>query len=173
MLDGGTVYFAYNRCAESAARPFAPFVGELFARIEALGAERLIVDLRHNSGGNSIILRPFLERLATQGSLRERGRLVTLIGPVTYSSGVLNALELRQAGALLVGEPTGGKPNTYGELASFALPRSGLLVFYSTKYFRMLDEDPPSVEPEVLVELGSEDHFFGRDPVLERVLALR
>lgn len=172
-LAGNTLYFAYNRCAESNTRPFVPFVEELFAKFEALDAGRLIVDLRHNSGGNSVILGPFLDRLAALPELREPGRLVALIGPVTYSSGMLNAFQLRQAGALLVGEPTGGKPNSYGELVSFDLPRSGLTVFHSTKYFRMLETDPPAVEPDVLVELGSQDHFFGRDPVLEHVLSGR
>ena len=68
--------------------------------------------------------------------------------------------------------PTGGMPNSYGEVRTFRLPNAGLSISYSTKYFRMLEEDPPSVEPDVLVELGSEDHFRGQDPVLERALSI-
>ena len=39
------------------------------------------------------------------------------------------ALSLKEkAGALLVGEPTGGKPSHFGEVKSFELPVSGLSV---------------------------------------------
>ena len=61
---------------------------------------------------------------------------------------------------------------TFGSFArSFRLPRSGLQVLYSTKYFRMLSEDPPAIEPDHEVPLTAADHFAGRDPVLERALA--
>ena len=38
--------------------------------------------------------------------------------------------------AIFIGEPTGGRPNHFGEVKSFNLPNSGLSVRYSTKYFR-------------------------------------
>ena len=42
---------------------------------------------------------------------------------------------------------------------------------FSTKYFRMLEEqDPPSVMPDELVQLSSDDWLRGNDPVLERAL---
>ena len=167
MPDRGAVYFAYNRCAETPGRPMADFVTEVLAAVAEAGAERLVIDLRNNSGGDSGVLSRHL------GRLKEVGRVIALIGPHTYSSGMMNAHQLREhLGATLVGEPTGGKPNSFGELRWFRLPRSGLQVFYSTKYFRMLAEDPPAVEPEVLVELTAADHFAGRDPVLERALDL-
>jgi len=165
MPDRGAVYFAYNRCAETPGRPMEDFVGELLAAAEGMEAERIVIDLRNNSGGNSAVLSNHIGRLG------EAGPLTVLIGPRTYSSGMMNAHQLRAwAGATLIGEPTGGKPNSYGELRSFRLPRSGLQVFYSTKYFRMLADDPPAVEPDVTVKLGAADYFAGRDPVLERAL---
>ncbi len=48
-----------------------------------------------------------------------------------------------QTNPILVGEPTGGKPNSYGEISSFLLPNSGLVVNYSTKYFEQVSGDPP------------------------------
>jgi hypothetical protein len=162
------VYFAYNSCAEDPARPMSGFIGEVLEAVDLIDAEHLVIDLRNNSGGNSNVLSQHIGRLAKHPRLREPGRLCVLIGPVTYSSGMMNAHQLRQqANATLVGEPTGGRPNSYGEVLSFRLPNSGMAVSYSTKYFRMLpDSDPPSVEPDVLVELSSEDYFTGFDPVL-------
>jgi len=37
--------------------------------------------------------------------------------------------------AILVGEPTGNKPNHYGQQQNFELPNSRLMVHYSTKHF--------------------------------------
>lgn len=149
------------------------FVSEVLEAVELTLAERLIIDLRNNSGGNSSVLSNQMERLASHPRLAQPGSIIALIGPVTYSSGMMNAHQLREnAHATLVGEPTGGKPNSYGEVRTFRLPNSGLSVSYSTKYFRMLEEDPPSVEPDVLVELESGAHFGGQDPVLRRALKL-
>ena len=83
-----------------------------------------------------------------------------------------NAYELRtQAHARLLGEPTGGKPNAYGEVRYFQLPRSGLRGQYSSVAFHDMGPDGPAIEPDVLVAPTSADWFAGADPVLERALA--
>lgn len=172
LPEAGAVYFAYNRCAEDEQRPMEGFVEELLAAVDEANADRLVIDLRHNSGGNSAVLSTHMERLFAHPRLRA-GKVVALTGANTYSSGMMNAHQLRGFGAVLVGEPTGGKPNSYGELRSFRLPNSGLQVFYSTKYFPMIaDGDPASVEPDELVETTGADYFGERDPVLDRALEL-
>lgn len=165
---GPALYWAYNKCAEDPRRPMVDFLDELLATFDERGATRLVIDLRNNSGGDSSVLSTHLPRLFEHCGA---DALRVLIGPTTYSSGMMNAHQLRTAGATLFGEPTGGKPNSWGELRSFRLPRSGLAVFYSVKYFRMLDEDPPAVEPDVLVRPRAADVFAGRDPVLATALA--
>ena len=80
-----------------------------------------------------------------------------------FVTDVLEAVELIEADR---------KPNSNAEVRTFRSPNSGLSVSYSTKFFRMLAEDPPSVAPDVLVELESEDHFGARDPVLQRALRI-
>ena len=172
LEDESAVYFAYNRCAIDPAKPMEGFLDELLQAVEDSGARRLIVDLRNNSGGNSAILGNHIPRLGEHPNLSEPGSIVGLIGPVTYSSGKYNAHQLRdEANAVLIGEPTGGKPNSYGEMRSFRLPNSGLRTFYSTKFFRLLpDSDPDSIEPDQPVELASFEHLTGQDPVLERAL---
>jgi len=75
--------------------------------------------------------------------------------------------------AVLYGEPTGGKPNSYGEVRTFTLPSSKMTVQYSTKYWHLNKKaDPPALAPDVLIELSSADYFAGRDPVMEAVLAV-
>jgi hypothetical protein len=83
----------------------------------------------------------------------------------------LNALRLKaETKAILVGEPTGQKPNAYGEVRTMTLPHSKLLVQYSTKYFKTVEGDPPTLPPDISVDRSSWDYINGRDPVLERAL---
>lgn len=166
-----TLYLSYNRCQEMPNQPFKDFAAEVWKVVEEQGAERLVIDLRRNGGGNSIIFEPFTTALKQHPRLNQKGKAFVLIGRSTFSSAFLNALRLkRETKAILVGEPTGQKPNAYGEVRNFTLPHSKLVVRYSTKYFPMMEGDPPSLEPDQLIERSAQDFYTGRDPVLEWVL---
>lgn len=172
LPESGTLFFQYNSCRETPDRPFAAFVGEMLAAAEAAGAKRLVIDLRLNGGGNSEIFRPFVEGLKSRPAWNERGRVFVLLGRRTFSSAVLNAIELKkETASIFAGEPTGGKPNHFGEVQRFTLPGSGLAVSYSTKYFEEMEGDPASLEPEIRVAVNFADYQARRDPVLEAVLA--
>jgi hypothetical protein len=162
---GGALYLKYDTCGQ--AERFAALTRELLADLDRGGVERVIVDLRDNGGGNSEVFRPFLAGLAPR-HLPVTG----LIGRATFSSAMMNALQLRQElSGRLIGEPTSGKPNHYGEVKYFMLPRSALPVDYSTKFFRHVPGDPPALEPDVVVEPTWADERDGRDPVLEAALS--
>jgi hypothetical protein len=172
LPESETLYVKYNRCAETADLPFEQFNRTVWAAADAHPVERLVVDLRTNTGGSSAIFRPFLNELRRRPRFRESGRLFAVIGRRTFSSGYLNALELRKAGAVLVGEPTGQKPNHFGEVRTFTLPHSGLTVRYSTKYFQTIaDADPPSLLPDVPVSVTAAEYLAGIDPVLRAITA--
>jgi len=116
-------------------------------------------------------MEPLLAALERRPEWSSGEGLYTLIGRATFSSALMNAFDLKaRTRAILVGEPTGGKPNHYGQVSSFNLPTSGVRVFHSTRFFRLSASDPPSLEPDVRVEIRSQDYFEGRDPVLETVL---
>ena len=83
---------------------------------------------------------------------------------------MLNAVQLRDAGAVLVGEATGGKPNSYGEVRSMSLPATGLQVFYATKFIHATDGESESLEPDIPVAVTADDFFALRDPVLQTIL---
>ena len=128
---------------------------------------------RANGGGDSSVADPLLQGLRSRRHLADSGRLFTLIGNGTFSSAMMNAITLRrEAGAILVGEPTGGKPNSYGQVRSFALPNSGLTVSYSTQFFRLLpDSNTDSLYPEIAAAVSSADYRAGRDPALAAIAA--
>ena len=51
------------------------------------------------------------------------------------------------------------------------LPNSGLVVSYSTKYYKFLDEDAPAVMPDKRIDPNWSDHKAGRDPVMDWILS--
>lgn len=168
------LFLQYNRCQDDPAHPFAAFCEELFAAADAQSVDTVVVDLRRNGGGNSLVIAPLYRGLGARKRLRENGHLFVAIGPPTFSSAMMNALELKAGfGAILVGEPTGGKPNAYGEVKQLELPNSRLAVSYSTKFFRQVPDDPPSVVPDVAAPLTWAHWRDGRDPVLEAIAAAR
>jgi len=171
----GLVYVKYNRC-RNGPEPMSAFAPRVLAEVDRLAPRALVVDVRDNAGGDSSVIDPLLAGLRARQGIAGAGRLFTIIGRRTFSSGLLNAITLkRDLGAVLVGEPTGGKPNSYGEVLSFTLPNSGLPVSYSTRLFRVLPppEDPPWLTPDLRVTLTTADYLAGRDPVLETILSPR
>src|SRR5690606_36730387 len=96
------------------------FAGDVLGELDRRGPERVIIDLRHNGGGRSALMAPLIDGLRQRAVGRRHGRLFCLIGNRTSSSAALNALQLRRAtAAVLVGEPTGQKPNSFGEMRWF------------------------------------------------------
>lgn len=164
------LYVQYNKCANDPKLAFKDFANELLSFADAHPVDRVIVDLRFNGGGNSTVIWPLISGLKEREALKSR--VFVLIGSATFSSAQDNAIELRQnLNATLVGESTGEKLNTYGEVRIIHLPNSGLDVQYCTNYFRMVrDSDPSALEPDVHVPRTLEDVLAGRDPVLDAAL---
>ncbi|MCG3161240.1 MAG: hypothetical protein JMDDDDMK_02391 [Acidobacteria bacterium] len=171
LAGSKTLYLNYRRCANMPSQPFSKFAEAMLKFMDENSVERMVIDLRLNGGGNSAIFDPFIAALSKRQDVNQSGKLFVLIGRGTFSSAYLNALRLkRDTKAILIGEPTGQRPNAYGEVKTMTLPHSKLLVQYSTKYFKTMDGDPPTLTPDILVERSSWDYASGRDPVLERAL---
>ena len=167
-----TLYLQYNACRNMSTEPFSAFTREVLNRLDTSPIRKLVIDLRFNGGGNSRIIKPLLTGIKRRPAINQRGHLFVIIGRRTFSSAILNAVELQnETKALLVGEPTGGKPNHYGEVRNFTLPYSGVRVYYSTKYFHNSPQETPSLIPDIQVEMSFKDYLNHRDPVLERILA--
>jgi len=181
-----TLYLAYNSCRENPKRPMKDFQKEVAAYLESGKVDRVLVDLRNNGGGASGLfwsMERLLSRYANHpGTGRAAITVYVGIGRKTFSSAILNAVELRQGGgipllspsskAIFIGEPTGGRPNHYGDVRSFCLPNSGLRVQHSTKHFRMWKDDAAdTLAPDISVPVTWADFAAGRDPLLNAVIA--
>jgi len=167
-----TLYFNYNACREMKSESVEDFGNQLLSLIETSPAEKLIIDLRNNTGGNSALLDPFIHTLKTYKKINQTGKLFVILGRDTFSSALLNAYALKNTTkAILVGEPSGGKPNCYGEVQRFTLKHSGFVVCYSTKYYKIIEDDlMPSLFPDVERSLTIQNYLDNEDPCMDYIL---
>jgi hypothetical protein len=176
LAGARSLYIQYNRCRNDPKKSFKAFTRELFKFVDHLhsaeGIERVIVDLRFNSGGDSSIVEPLLLGLKSRPRLSAKGRLYVLIGRDTFSSGMMAAISFREdLHAILVGEATGSRPNEYGEVKTLILPNWKIKIRYTTKYFQLLqDSDPLTLEPDIPIRRSISDFLTGQDQVLDTAL---
>ncbi|MEI6101032.1 MAG: S41 family peptidase, partial [Eubacteriales bacterium] len=101
-----------------------------------------------------------------------KAKVFVIIGRDTFSSALLNAFSLKnKTGAILIGEPTGGKPNCFGEVQYFRLKNSGLLVRYSTQYYKCIKDDKMlSLFPDAECPLAFADFILNKDPCMDYII---
>ena len=92
-----TCYFEYNMCAEMEDQSFKDFNKKMFDAIESHNTEKIIIDLRCNTGGNSEILNPFTKCLKSYIKKNEEVKVYILIGRNTFSSGMFAIYRIKEA----------------------------------------------------------------------------
>ena len=171
--SGGIVHFVYDEIGNDKTETLAAFLGRMMPVVER--SEALVIDLRENPGGNGAFNRVLLHALIRSNRLREPGRLFVLTGRRTFSAATDLCVRLEQeTNAFFVGEPTGGKPNGWGDSRKLKLPSSGLTVRVSTLYWQPSDPRDPrdAVVPE-LPAPPAPDRDAAMDEVRRIVTAMR
>ena len=170
-LGDGAFFLQYNTCQEAEDLPMAEFVELTSDALCAGQYTKVILDLRYNTGGDSRIFEPMIEKL---GELKEQQgfQVYVLIGRNTFSSAIINSIQAQEAlDAVLVGEQTGGSVNGYGELQSFQLKNTPVQVYYSTKYFELIPGyEKDSLYPDQPVAQTYEEYVAGVDPEVQAIL---
>jgi len=161
-----TIYIGYTRCAQMANLSFGDFMNQVLAVVAQQPVDRIIVDFRSNSGGDSTVFQPFLDALTANPILALKVRAI--IGQATFSSGVMNASSLAyQFGVPLIGQPSGGSPTCFGDVVYFTLPNSGYTLGCGTKLFICYPGYVGnSLLPDRNVAVSSADYFARYDPIL-------
>jgi len=166
------MYFNYSSCRDRMDITLSDFCRNLMDFVCGNDIRKVIIDLRNNLGGNSDLLEPFINELASNDTLNTRGGIFVIIGRDTFSSALLNAYALKnRTAALFVGEATGGKPNCYGEVEYFVLKNSGLKIRYATVYYKVIEDDRQlSLYPEIVCKVTFADYLGSWDPCVECAL---
>lgn len=172
-IDPTTFYIQYNQCKEAPDLPMAKFIEIVSEQLNKQAYSKIVIDMRYNTGGDSRIFESMIKELkelqATMGF-----DVYTLIGENTFSSATMNTLQVKdRLNATIVGSPSGGSVNGYGELQSFTLNNSPMVVYYSTKYFELVKDYPyDSIYPDMLIEKSFEDYVNGIDSEVASILEL-
>jgi hypothetical protein len=134
----------------------------------------LIVDLRHNNGGNTFHYVELLRTLIAFSTI-EGHKVYVLIGRDVYSAaGNLSTDIERLVKPVFVGEPTGCTGNQWGDESMFVLPYSGLTGAFAGARWQLSHpwDARRSIVPQVPVQLTAAAYFRGEDPALDAVFRL-
>lgn len=169
----GLLYLQYNRIEDSPSQTLASFADELSAFLSSHDVRTLVIDMRWNNGGDTTLNTPMLGILERSAAVRD-GSVFVITGPRTFSAG-LNAADYfqRDLKAVVVGEPTGGKPNAPGDETFFTLPYSKISVNFSTVYWESgwPEDARTSLAPDVYTPRTFAAYLKGDDPAMDAILA--
>lgn len=174
-LGGGALYMQYNSCREDPEHPMDEFAAEVEAKLESGDYTKFIIDLRNNGGGSDGVLYP-ITYLAQQFIANGNAAYV-LAGEGTFSSALINTVQLKDVGATFVGTPTGGSVDHFGAITGFALPNSGIRGQYSNKfidlgsyYQTVWNYGVESFRPDIEVGQTFADYMDGVDTAVQYIL---
>ncbi len=170
------VYFQFNAVQNHPAETFVDFCDRLFGFIEDQQAGRLVIDVRWNGGGNTLLTRHLVHHLIASKRLSRRGALFVIIGRRTFSAAqnTVTAIE-RETGAIFVGEPTGSRLNFIGETIDFELPYSKVQANASDLYWQTSwpTDHRTWTAPDIYAPPTFEAYRRNQDPALDAILGVK
>jgi hypothetical protein len=189
LPNGRLFYIQFNRATNApTGESLDEFGKRALAELQSGAVDKIVVDLRFNTGGDLTIGRPFIERLAAFAKERKT-KVYVITGRATFSAGLFHALQLRQeVNAILVGEPVGDELDFWSEGGNLLTPNSRLSLHYADRFHNMSAVARPEFRqylvtdtdlsitkamPDILVRMSARDYFAGRDPALQAVRSSR
>jgi hypothetical protein len=174
LPDSRTVYFQYNAVQNDPKEPLDRFCDRLFTFIADNAVDRLVIDMRWNSGGNNFLNTPITHGLIRCDKINRNGRLFVIVGRKTFSAAMCGATHIeRHTNALFVGEPTGSCPNFVGESIPVFLPYSKLHGTISDLYWQnsVAMDYRTWIAPQLYAPPSFALFRANRDPAMEAILA--
>lgn len=176
LPDTKTLYFKYSVVQQDRSDPISKFIERMAETVENNEIDRFIIDVRNNGGGNNFTSIAFSDFISNNLKINQKGKLFLIIDRKTFSAASFFTSSIEnKTSAIIVGEPTGASPNHYGDAVGINLPNSGLTVRLSTILWQNSFpwDERESTNPDVLIELSSDDYFSGKDPLLEAIQAYK
>jgi hypothetical protein len=164
LPDGETLYVQDNRIDPV---PQAQ-LDDLKAALHQPSLARVVLDLRHNYGGELSALDPVVQ-LFEDSAVARPDRLFVFTGRNTFSGGSLLVARLKHdTPAQIVGEPMGGCPTFFSDPSDLVLPNTGITVGVADDVAIGVDPNDPrqTIQPDVAAVLTREDWLAGKDPAL-------
>ncbi len=173
VSERNALYVQVNDIANKASVSFKEFNLQLRKKIIAEHVDNFILDLRHNSGGDGSINPPMIATMVFFEGHKPDGKLFVLIGRNTFSAAHNLLLDIsRLTDVIVVGEPSGSRPNALSESGWFNLPYSRLTGIVSSQFHQSGEPEDHRiwVAPHMPIGLSSDEYFSGEDPSMDAIL---
>ena len=105
--------------------------------------------------------------------MNPKGKIFVIMGRETFSAAQNLLTDItKYTNPIIVGEPSGSKPNHIGEAGWFKLPYSGLMGLISTQFHQTskAEDNRKWIVPHIPVSLSSTDYFTGNDQALNIIM---
>ena len=175
LPEHDAMYVQFNNVLDDGNETLPAFGKRLWTVLSANPPANLILDLRHNNGGNTGLY-PELLRTVIAFSRTPGHRIYALIGRRTYSATANFITDLeRLATPIWVGEASSECCNFHGDASHVVLPFSRIEGEISTVRWNLSQnvfDGRREMSPDVPVQLTAGAYFAGRDLALEAVFRL-
>lgn len=175
LPEARALYLNFNAVAELDTLRLSIFSQRLAAQLGDSAYRNLIVDVRLNGGGNTFLLPPLIQAIASFTAADTARRIYVITSRHTYSAAQNFVSKLEWLlNPIFVGEPTGSAPNFTGESTGTVLPYSGIQINISNRMHMNSDWEDKRlwIAPHLPVPLSSADFFGGRDPALQAIITV-
>lgn len=167
------MYVRHSRIADEAEESTKDFYTRVLKEVENKEAEKLIIDIRLNGGGNNYLNKDVIKGIIQTEQINAIGKLFVIIGKRTFSAcqNLVNELD-NYTNVIFVGEPTAENINFWGDNRPLKLPNSGIIISLSYLWW----QDKPSLEnaewmaPAIPVTMSFDEYRNNEDPVLQAAL---
>ena len=171
--DQNFIYMQMDEIAD-AEIPLAEFVTTTLR--EALERDaRLVIDVRNNFGGSGGLNRTLVTSIIASEELNQHDRVFVLIGRRTFSAAQMLVNELEQyTRVTFVGEPTGSRPDHFGDPKKIRLAHSGLTLRVSRLHWSSYTafDDREATNPDFDAHWTAAAYFAGEDPAIATALSI-
>jgi hypothetical protein len=174
LPEARALYLNFNGVGEIDTLRLPVFSRRLAEQLRNPSYKNLVVDVRLNGGGNTFLLPPLIQAIASFAATDSTRRIYVITSRHTYSAAQNFTSKLEWLlNPIFVGEPTGSAPNFTGESTGTVLPYSGIQMGISNRMHMNSDWEDKRVwiAPQLPVPLRSADFFAGRDPALQAIIA--
>lgn len=184
LPEWGAHYLQFRSNTDIDGYSIADFLTDAGSELASRSPKDLVVDLRFNIGGNLTLTLDFMRRLADTVP----GRTWLLVGPYTYSAGIISAAAIKQGGGdrvVIVGDGLGDRAHFWSEGGLVRLPNSGHALRYTDGQFNLaegctgepacfdqmfpVDVNFVPLDPDIRAPLTADAYLAGRDPAMEAV----
>lgn len=165
------LYLKYNLCEENnESGKLSDFNDEVLNFINSNEVNKLVIDIRDNSGGEQDKIKNIIEEIKNS-KLNNKDNFYVIVGRATFSAAIVDAVNWRkETNATFIGQPTSGKPKHYAQKGHFTLPNSKFDVSYSTRYDETCEDESDSFMPDKVIEISIDDYVNKKDPVLDYII---